>query len=329
MPEKEELILVHRYLSGQMEDLEKQRFEHRMVHEPALALLKDETAVLWVASAQYTAPQFDSRKGYELFQRNLRRRNTGRRVWIASVAAAILLIVVAGGLYFLNINRPTYTDLIASTPVEQTLPDGSRLELHQGAHIRIPDSFGKSKRRLEIVTGDVFFDIAPDVKRPFIITHPWAEVKVVGTEFMISIDTVAHNYLVLVTEGKVTFTPNLSKKEIAVSAGSGWKFNAVTRIIEPIRKIDENALSWQTGVLTFIDRPVNKVISDLETHYKIKIELVDSSAEDCLFTAPLPYRDVPVTVILDAVSTAFGMTLKAVTPQHYILSDGMCSVGNE
>jgi transmembrane sensor len=323
MPEKEELILVHRYLSGQMEDLEKQQFERRLAQEPELAALKNDTAMIWAASAQFQGPKFDLNIGYKAFQQNLRKRRVSRRLWITSAAAAVLLLLVAGGLYFQTHTNVAFNDLIASSTTERTLEDGSRIELRTGAHVRVPDSFGRSKRRVEVVSGDVYFDIAQDAQRPFIIAHPYAEVKVLGTQFMISVDTIAHNYLILVTEGKVSFTPDLYK-EIILPAGTGMKFNADTRFIERIHTIDDNAISWHTGVLTFIDRPVGQVIADLETHYQIEIDLIDSRAEECLFTAPLPYRDVPVKAILDAVSTTFGMTLKVVNSKHYILTNGKC-----
>lgn len=322
MPEKEELILVHKYLSGQMEDLEKQQFERRLAHEPELTILKNETELIWAASVQYQGLEFDSNTGYSVFQRNLRKRYINRRLW--SAAAAVLLLLVAGGLYFQSTANECINDRIASSTIEETLEDGSRIELRTGAHIRIPCSFGRNKRRVEVVSGDVYFDIAQDARRPFIIAHPWAEVKVIGTEFMISVDTSVHTYLILVTEGKVSFTPNLNK-EIVVSSGAGFKFNADTRMLERIRTIEDNTLSWQTGVLSFIDRPVKQVITDLEAHYQVEIELIDSGAEECLFTAPLPYRDVPVKAILDAVSTTFGMTLKVVNSEHYILTNGKCT----
>ena len=327
MPGKEELILIHRYLSGSMQEPEQQEFEHRLTQEPSLARLKEELAVIWAASVQYTAPQFDSQKGYKTFQQNLQPTRVNRPVWFVS-AAAVILVLIVGGIY-LQRESITLQDVQASSFTARILKDGSKLELRPGAHLRIPESFRGRARKIEIVRGEIFFEIAPDKARPFIIRHDWAQVKVVGTEFAISIDTTEHTFTLRVTEGEVTFTPQLSKQTIPVRAGTGLTFDADTRIIEFIPNLDPNSVSWHTGVVTFNDTPMKAVVADLMHHYGIRIELTNSTIEECRFTAPLPYKDVPVTLILDAVSTTFGMTLKEVSTGHYVLSNGICSLENE
>ena len=77
MPEKNELMLVHKYVSGQMEVPEKQEYERRLAHEPGLSSLTAEMAAIWRASLQYTGPGFDPSKGLAEF--NKRRLNPGRR----------------------------------------------------------------------------------------------------------------------------------------------------------------------------------------------------------------------------------------------------------
>lgn len=324
MPEKEELMLVHRYLSGQMEVAEKQRFESRMAQDPHLSALVNETGAIWSAASKYPTPQFDSATAYKTFQRNTRRSNVRRRMWLSSAAAAVFLLLVTAGLYFLSLNKAEMVNLVAETKMEQVLQDGSTLELHEGAYMRIPEAFTSGKRVVELVSGDVYFDIAVDESRPFIIENALATVEVVGTEFMISVDTEAQTVMLVVTEGTVTFTPQLSKKVVTVPAGKGLTYNSNTRLIERMNSIDENTMSWHSGKLTFVDCPVSKVVDDLKNHYNVEIEVTDEQVQSCLFTAPLPFENVPVTVILDALSTMLGMKVKTVGERSYILTGGRC-----
>lgn len=324
MPEKVELILVHRYVSGQMEVAEKQRFESRMAQDPHLSAVVNETAAIWSAASAYPSPEFDSSKAYRIFQQKSRRSTLKRRMWLSSAAAAVFLVLVIAGIYLFNLSKAEMVNLVADATMEQVLQDGSTIELHEGAYMRIPETFTSGKRVVELVSGDVYFDVAPDASRPFIIENRWAEVEVVGTEFMIAVDLEAQTVLLVVTEGIVKFTPHLSKEVITVSAGTGLTFNANTRMIEPIRTIDENTLSWHSGKLTFVNIPVSKVVADLKNHYNIEIEVTEPQIQACLFTAPLPFQDVPVSVILDALSTAFTMKVKSVGDRSYVLTGGKC-----
>lgn len=324
MPEKVESILVHKYLSGHMEVAEKQRFESRMAQDPDLSALVNETASIWSAASKYPTPQFDSNTAYRTFQHTTRRSTVRRRMWLSSAAAAVFLVLVMAGLYLMNVNKAEMLNLVAETTMEQSLEDGSTIELHEGAYMRIPETFTSGKRVVELVSGDVYFDIAADESRPFIIENALATVEVVGTEFMISVDTEAQTVMLVVTEGTVTFTPQLSKKVVTVPAGKGLTYNSNTRLIERMNSIDENTMSWHSGKLTFVDCPVSKVVDHLKNHYNVEIEVTDEKIHSCLFTAPLPFQNVPVTVILDALSTAIGMKVKTAGDRSYILTGGKC-----
>ena len=239
-------------------------------------------------------------------------------------AAALILLLVAAGIFLRQDQNSALRDLYAASTVERQMEDGSMIALRSAAHIRLPESFGKNQRTVEIISGEVFFDVAPETKRPFVVKHPWADVRVVGTSFMVSIDTVSRAYVLIVTEGEVLFAPQLSREVLTISAGSGLKFHADTRIIERIRSIDHNALSWHTGILSFIGEPVESVIADLIDHYRVDIELRDSNAGQCRFTAPLPYQNVPVIDILKALATTFGMAIIAEEEGRYVLKGGGC-----
>ncbi|HZK64808.1 MAG TPA: FecR family protein, partial [Puia sp.] len=62
------------------------------------------------------------------------------------------------------------------------LADGSRVWLNAASSIRFPTSFSGAERRVEI-TGEAYFEIAPDKEKPFIVQSGQAEVSVLGTHF--------------------------------------------------------------------------------------------------------------------------------------------------
>lgn len=62
------------------------------------------------------------------------------------------------------------------------LSDGSRVWLNAASSIRFPTSFPGNERRVEI-TGEAYFEIAPDKEKPFIVQTGNMEVQVLGTHF--------------------------------------------------------------------------------------------------------------------------------------------------
>jgi ferric-dicitrate binding protein FerR (iron transport regulator) len=323
MPGKDDITTIHRYLAGEMSPEESGQFELRTTQEPDLAQLLSEIRQIWDAADTYESPVFSNQPALTHFQSQIRTRVLRRRLTFAlSSAAAVLLVIL--GIWTLFIKTGEQTLLYASEAINHTLPDGSIVEMREGARMIVADDFGSSARRVEIVHGEVFFDVVSDDARPFVIRNPWAEVRVTGTEFVVSVDLSAMTYTLKVTEGQVQFTPALNKKSISVDAGQGIRFHVTSRVIDRFNDVDKNAVSWRTGELVFKNTRMDKVIRDLESHYHVSLNLMSPQVRTCTFTAPLPYRDVPLKTILDALSTGLGITVEMKGENAYVLKGGRC-----
>jgi transmembrane sensor len=103
--------------------------------------------------------------------------------------AAIALILLSIGSAAIYMNNAGYFSkkITALTGDEQkdvliSLPDGSKIYLNRNSEISYRTNYGKHRRDVKLV-GEAFFEIAPDVSKPFIIDAGKAKVKVVGTSF--------------------------------------------------------------------------------------------------------------------------------------------------
>lgn len=145
--------------------------------------------------------------------RYLRRRRR-RRLALASAACAVLL---AGGASWLSLRETASTapaitavaNAASATvlrPEQQTLPDGSTIELNAGAQIEV--AFSESLRRVVLRRGEAHFQVAKDPQRPFVVAAGAIEVRAVGTAFAVELGTSAVD--VLVTEGRVAVNPDAS-----------------------------------------------------------------------------------------------------------------------
>ncbi len=66
-----------------------------------------------------------------------------------------------------------------------TLADGTRCWLNTASSLKYPAAFTGNERRVT-VTGEVYFDVAKDAKRPFIVMADNSEIRVLGTQFNVN-----------------------------------------------------------------------------------------------------------------------------------------------
>lgn len=65
------------------------------------------------------------------------------------------------------------------------LPDGSKAWLNNASSISFPTQFAANERSVK-VTGEVYFEVEHDSRRPFKVTAPQQEIEVLGTKFNVS-----------------------------------------------------------------------------------------------------------------------------------------------
>lgn len=135
-----------------------------------------------------------------------------------AAAAAVLLWSGLGGLPESSApasdGRPA---AMAAFPAGMgTLPDGSVARLKGGAELAV--AFTATERRVTVVRGEVFFEVAKDAARPFLVAAGNVTVRAVGTAFAVRFDAQAVD--VLVTEGTVRVTPSADRADEGAPGGA-------------------------------------------------------------------------------------------------------------
>jgi len=98
------------------------------------------------------------------------------------------------------------------------LPDGSEIWLNAESSLSFPESFDK-ERRVNL-SGEAYFKIARDTKRPFTVTTERMNVKVLGTEFNFRSYSTERPQVSLV-KGSVEVLSNKGAVEAILSPGQG------------------------------------------------------------------------------------------------------------
>ena len=244
----------------------------------------------------------------EQARRRASRRHTVRRVGFASAAAATLLLGVCAWWSrpaLLRFTAPTQmtrqTQAGASNPLIRDastevgerstilLADGSRVTLNTASAIRA--DYSGADRRITLVHGEAFFEVAKDPTRPFIVSAGPREVIALGTAFDVRLEP--RQVKVTLLEGKVRViasaaaatgeTPGrphfaATARAIALEPGSSL---TVVEGTDRVEKLDAaRATSWRTGKLVFDGERLADVVAEMNRYAREKMIIATPGLEE-------------------------------------------------
>ena len=230
-----------------------------------------------------------------------------QRRWLQYGAPAIAASLFAAFFFFTaNQNPSPRIERFATTLGETrdvSLPDGTMVTLNTDTVLTY--SVTRGERRAHIERGEVFFDVAHDEARPFIVDAGDARATVLGTSF--TVRKTADKSVVCVLSGVVAVSPaieNTGLEPLRLEAGQTVAVTS-TGAFSAINAFDTNiAATWRHGYLYFDQTPLENVVTDLNRYFSPKIELGDA----VLGAAPVSGRielddqDVAIRAISVALS---------------------------
>jgi len=157
------------------------------------------------------------------------------------------------------------------------LSDGSVLELNTNSEVSV--LFTETERQIELIAGEVYFDVAKDPTKPFVVGVGSDKVAAIGTAFNIDARPGLDKE-VLVTEGKVKVSMNsLPSSQIdEVFLTKGQKVTIGQN--ESKVKNDQDAealLSWREGMLIFQGQPLEEAIREIDRYTPLTFTIMDES----------------------------------------------------
>lgn len=212
------------------------------------------------------------------FTQSGRMRTLRPRAW--AIAAAVVLMCALSVTLWLVMREPGMTRVAAATPIggrqDLALTDGSRVTLNTRTAIRA--NIGGGRREVWIDRGEAYFEIAHDVRHPFVVHAGDRKVTVLGTKFSVRRD--GPKLTVAVTEGRVRVQDAVARSDRAVIITPGDM--AIARgpsilLTDRSQQRVENELSWRRGVLTF-DRTTLREAADEFNRYNTQPIRIDDPA---------------------------------------------------
>src|SRR5690606_15433617 len=147
------------------------------------------------------------------------------------------------------------------------LPDGTRVWLNSASEIRYPPKF-MGAERLVSIRGEVYFEVAKDSKRPFIVEVADTRIKVLGTAFNVS--AYAGDPLMSTTliEGTIQVEHGARNRVLIPGELACISPNGDLRV----QKTNINsAIAWKNGLFHFEDASLEEIMTRVARWYDIHV----------------------------------------------------------
>ncbi len=187
---------------------------------------------------------------------------------------------------FLESGTKRATLLTASTPrggtYEFTLPDGSKVFLNAATTIKFPSAFDKSDRVVELVSGEAYFEVAKEKKRPFIVKNERQQVEVLGTHF--NINAYADEPIIRTTllEGSVKVSNTTESLVQQILRPGQQSMLAGTRL--NVVDVDVNTvIDWKNGEFIFDNESLESLMRKIARWYNVQIDYANAEARNVIY----------------------------------------------
>ena len=198
---------------------------------------------------------------------------------VGMAAGVGVVALLAGTLHLSRAEEAEFRTPVggmASVP----MADGSRIMLNSDSEIELEISH--RERRVNLLRGEAFFDVARDPGRPFVVYANHDRVVAVGTQFSVRLksDTVQ----VVVTEGRVRVekarlvgrSRPVASLEAGNVASSGLDRVRIDRVPVPEA---ERTLSWRTGHILLRKTRLADAVAEFNRYNLRQIVIEDPALE--------------------------------------------------
>ena len=195
-------------------------------------------------------------------------------------AAAVFILAISTGIFKVyDTYIPNYENsLITQTEIIKSfsLPDGSILALDAKTNIKM--KFYNDERKIDLLEGQVMFDIAKDQNRPFKIKSNAIEIEVLGTSFEVRNKNKETQVKVAHGTVKVSYingTSNMPRLISLLNKGDELKVNDFGKILVLKSTVVDNIALWQNNRIFFDNVSLKEAVLELSKYIKNEIKIQD------------------------------------------------------
>lgn len=264
-----------------------------------------------------------------------------RKNWLIAGGVAASVAIFLASYFLVNINKPTSgssTQIpVADNAIHRDkhevstqsgaqsriiLPDGSTVWLNAGSKIEYDKSFDSELREVSL-SGEAYFDVTKNPKRPFIIHTKKIDIKVLGTAFNVkSYAEDAYSETSLIHGSiEVTMKDKPDEKIIMKPSQKLVVMNDAVSLLPPVEKDKKShstvvvdtinylpsdgtviETSWMTNRFIFREKKFVDLAHEMERKYSMKMQFEDEEVAQLMFNGN--FKNETLEQVLQALQLA-------------------------
>ena len=198
-------------------------------------------------------------------------------------------------------NRQSYRTLAtpAAGQYRLTLADGTKVWLNSQSSIRYPTAF-TGKTRVVEVTGEAYFDVAKDARRPFFVKAGNMTIQALGTRFNVHAYPDELSTTATLIQGSVRVIKGADS--LLLSPGQEGQTNTDGAGVASKTADTVQTVAWKEGYFDFDNQDIQSIMRQFSRWYDIKVVFAGKPG-----SAPFAGR-MQRSLTLSQVMTGIGTT---------------------
>ncbi len=316
----DKLKYVQKYLTDEMTSSEKESFVTWVDESEENKVLYEQLGGIWDNATYIQSEEFNYEDAYNkhltLLNKPKINESSAKIIkfnYFRSIAAVLVFALLSIAVFKWSFDGQIIEAKDESIFV--TLDDGTNVWLDKDSKLQISKMTENS--RLVKLVGKAFFDVAHQNNNPFKIETKNAEIKVLGTKFLV--DTKSE--FVNVKEGKV----EVSNQQKAVILTKNQSVSFKDRVVSDIKDETFNTnMLWFNEDLVFDNVAFDKVISDISKEYALTIELPEQNNwKNCGFTSG-SLKGNTIEQIIMILEITYELEYTKISPNSYKFTKVNC-----
>jgi transmembrane sensor len=239
------------------------------------------------------------------------------------VAAILIIPLILGFLALFYTQSIEKKSLLAKAEIQCpqgvrtkfVLPDGTTGFLNSGSTLEYPATF--NMERTVTLSGEAFFDVKRDEKRPFTVYTPHLVTRVLGTQFNVIAYEDEESEEIILKEGEVEVFTRKGDKLGRLQSDQKLGLDKLTNRYGKSNVEAYQYISWTEGKLVFRNESMQEMANRLGRWYNVEISIedgellsyglwatfIDEPIEEVLklltLTAPIRYEELERDTCMD------------------------------
>lgn len=189
-----------------------------------------------------------------------------------------------------------------------TLADGTQVWLNAASRLRFFTSDRGRERRVWL-EGEAYFEVAHDVRRPFIVESGGQSIRVLGTRFNINSYEGDRGVYTTLVEGSVAIAPLTGGEGVTLEPGQQAEYSRRNGGAIAVKEVDTSlATAWMSGTFIFAHASVTEIMEQLARWYDVEFE-VSPLLDRLRFTGQFPRCENLDKILTIIASTGTGMQI--------------------